>query len=162
MLAVAGFCLTACEKEDKGSRPPVYQGFRCTPAIAYAGDSLTITAVQKEKGKYLNATDYSWRLIIPLNDSKQANDTLTYSYHTNYGGTDSSDPTWRVRIPSNAQNGGMATCSFMARFSNSADGVGGMFSAEPGEGCSGSINSYSYVLYSQANGNFRFRIQTKQ
>lgn len=165
LLAVIGLCfITSCH-EEKNSCPPVYQGFRIDPSTVYAGDSVTITAVQQTKGRYLNATNYTWKLTMKVKDGETESDTvLTDNIHTNYGGLDSSDPTWRVKIPSNAMTGAnsFATCFFTANFSNSADGMGGMFNANTADGCIGSINSYSYTLYSTANGTCRFSIRARQ
>ena len=156
LLCVA---LTACDKEEKGSYPPTYQGFRYVPSTVYAGDSVTITAVQLKKGHYLNTTKYSWSMTVQVdNNGVTESKTLTHAVQTNYGGISDADPVWGVRLPANTQPGTYA-CSFKAEWSNSADGIGGTFNGGTGESCTGNINSYSYTLYSQANGSFRLTVR---
>lgn len=163
LIGVLTLTFMACDDDnDKGSYPPTYQGFRVSPSVVYPGDSVFITAVQQRKGHYLNATTYSWSMTIMLtqSDGSTVKEELYTSPQTNYGGIDSSDPTWRLYIPESTAPG-IYTCKFEATWSNSADGIGGSFSAGTGEGCVGTITSYSYTLYSQANGNFRLTIHEK-
>ncbi len=150
--------VTACT-ETKGSYPPVWKGFTYEPTSVTAGDSVVITAVQATKGKYLNKTTYSWSMTIKVvSDGETKDSTLSYSATTNYGGTDNSDPQWALLIPENAVSGTYA-CSFKATWSNSADGEGGTYACQNDGTCSGSITSYSYTLYSNANGSFSLPIK---
>lgn len=157
-MALLSLTLFSCNEEEEGSYPPTYEGFRYEPSKVCPGDSLTITAVQQKKGHYLNATNYNWKMTIKVDNNGVAEDkTLTYSQHTNYGGTNSDNPIWGVRLPGNTIPG-TYSCEFKADWSNSADGIGGSFNGGTGEGCTGTINAYSYTLYSQANGSFRLYV----
>ncbi|MCD8303893.1 MAG: hypothetical protein LUC86_03570 [Prevotellaceae bacterium] len=150
--------LSGCDDSD-GSYPPTYKGFSYEPSTVYAGDSVVITAVQAKKGHYLNATDYSFSMKIYVTVEGETQDsTLSYSYHTNYDGTDNGNPTWKLLIPDNAVAGSYS-CSFSAKWSNSADGEGGSYASTGGDGCTGSVTSYSYTLYSQASGSFTLPIR---
>ena len=162
LLGLVCLGMTGCDKENEGCFPPVYEGFSYEPSVVYAGDSVFITAVQQKKGHYLNATDYRWSMTVQIDEDGEAKDsTLAFSMHTNYGGLDSSNPKWRTKLPANTIAGSY-TCSFSARWSNSADGIGGDFSGGTGEGCTGSIISYSYTLYSEARGTFRLPVRRRQ
>lgn len=162
LLLLLGLGFVGCSNDSSDCRPPVFQGFRYQPATVCPGDSVFITAVQLEKGHYLNATDYQWKLTVSVEQDGQVRDSLlTYSHHTNYGGLDSSDPTWRLQLPPNTVPGTYA-CSFNARWSNSADGQGGTYNGGTGQGCTGSITTTSYTLYSQATGSFRLPVRSRQ
>ncbi len=153
-LMLGAAALTACDDSDE-SYPPTFKGFSYEPQTVRPGDSLTITAVQAKKGKLLNAVDYSFSMKISvLEDGETRDSTLSYSYHTNYDGTDNGDPVWKLLLPEETVGGRTYSCSFSARWSNSADGSGGTFASTGGEGCTGSITSSSYTLYSQASGSF--------
>ena len=154
--------IASCNDDEDSCFPPTYQGFRYEPANVYPGDSVFVTAVQQKKGHYLNSTTYDWSMTVQVDSEGVAvPQTLYYSRHTNYGGLDSSDPQWRLSLPSNTIPGTYA-CQFSARWSNSADGIGGVYNGGTGEGCHGSINSYSYTLYSQASGSFRLTVRKRQ
>lgn len=162
LVGIMALTFAACGDEDTSSYPPTYQGFRVEPSVVYPGDSVFITAVQLYKGNYLNATSYIWSMdiMITLPDGSTEKEELYTSKDTNYGGLDSSNPTWRLYLPSNTVPGNY-TCKFNARWSNSADGMGGTFFGGTGDGCVGSITAYSYTLYSQASGNFRLTVSEK-
>lgn len=159
LISFMVLAFAACNDDEKGSYPPTYQGFRYQPAVVHAGDSVVITAVQQKKGHYLNATNYTWSMTILVNNNGEAkSEELNAKKHTNYGGIDSSDPEWRIMLPPNTIPG-TYTCKFAAEWSNSADGVGGIFNGGTSEGCTGTIESQSYVLYSKASGSFRLQVQ---
>jgi hypothetical protein len=160
ILALA--CAACGNNEDDYSYPPTYEGFRMEPSVVYPGDSVHITAVQQRKGHYLNATTYSWTMTVDVTqpDGTIAKEDLYTSKSTNYGGLDSSDPTWGFYLPQNTVPG-RYTCSFDARWSNSADGNGQAYNGGTGQGCVGTITSYSYTLYSQANGKFQIIVGEK-
>ncbi len=148
--------LASCDDDDEGCYPPTWKGFTYSPSPVHPGDSITITAVQASKGHYLNACDYSFSMKVYVADSNgmTQDSTLTYSYHTNYDGTDNGDPSWGVRLPETTVSGSY-TCSFSANWSNSSDGQGGTYAYNGDRGsCTGSITSYSYTLYSNASGSF--------
>ncbi len=145
--------------DKEWSYPPTWRGFTYDPSPAHPGDSVLVTAVQAAKGHYLNATDYSFSMTVYVDvDGVTEEQTLSYSYHTNYDGTDNGDPTWEVLIPENTIDGNYS-CSFTATWSNSADGKGGSYGCVGGDGCAGSITSYSYPLYSKASGSFTMQIR---
>ncbi len=161
LIAASTACALAAAAgcgDGGGSYPPTWKGFACEPPTAHAGDSVRITAVQAKKGKYLNATDYTWRMTVRLDaDGETRDSTLSHSPHTNYDGTDNGDPVWELRLPEGTLPGGY-TCSFSARWSNSADGEGGTYACTGGDGCQGQITSYSYTLYSEARGSFQLTV----
>lgn len=160
ILGLMTLALLGCSDDEGSCYPPVYQGFLVEPSTIHAGDSVFVTASQQKKGHYLNATDYEWSMTVQVDVDGVAKDsTLSYKRHTNYGGTDSSDPQWRLKLPQNTLRG-QYTCSFKARWSNSADALhGASYNGGTAEGCTGSITSYSYTLYSQANGTCRLVVR---
>lgn len=159
-IAAFAICLVACDEDEKGCYPPVYYGFTYSPNPVRPGDSVTISAIQARKGHYLNACDY--RLSVPLEiEEKNGNvkdTTIVSSYHTNYDGTDNGNPTFKILIPANTLSAN-AYVTFSARWSNSADGVGGDYSATGETGYLGQIVSTSYLLYSNATGHFNLPIK---
>ncbi len=150
LLSVA---LVGCD-EGGSSYPPTYKGFAYQPNPVHPGDSVVITAVQAKKGHLLNAMDYKFSMKISMDIGGEAVDsTLSYSVHTNYDGTDNGDPKWAFLLPADTRAGSYS-CSFSARWSNSADGEMGSYPSTGGEGCTGQITSHSYTLYSDASGTF--------
>ncbi|MCD8302728.1 MAG: hypothetical protein LUC44_06895 [Prevotellaceae bacterium] len=164
ILAALGLLGLASCDDTSGSYPPTWKGFTYSPTDIYPGDSVLITAAQAKKGHYLNATDYSFSMKVRVDvDGETQDSTLSYSYHTNYDGTSNADPTWKLKIPDNTIGGTSYTCSFSAKWSNSADGnMGTYLGTSGGDGYTGSITSYSYTIYSQASGSFSLPIRIKQ
>jgi len=158
-MALLSLGLASCDDEEKGSYPPIYQGFKYVPSTVYAGDSVTITAVQQQRGHYLYHADYNWKMTIQVDKNGEAQDTTlvcTQSLSANYD-----DPVWKLQLPSNTI-AGVYTCNFRAEWKNSADGEGGIFEGTTGEGCTGTIRTESYTLYSTGNGNFKLPVRKKQ
>lgn len=154
LLSIA---LVGCD-DTSASYPPTYKGFSYEPKTVHPGDSVVITAVQAKRGHYLNATDYSFSLTLTIEANGETQDsTLSYSRHTNYDGTDNGDPSWALHLPADTRPGSY-TCTFRARWSNSANGEMGTYLSTGGEGCVGSITSHSYTLYSDASGTFTLPI----
>lgn len=92
---------TACEENNYDSYPPTWKGFTVTPSIVKVGEGFQVTAVQKEKGHLLNATDYQWLLVVYKANNER--DTVSkYSQHTNYDGISNADPVATLRIPADA------------------------------------------------------------
>ena len=153
-ISMAIFGLTACNDDDEGAMPPIYQGFRVEPSTTvHPGDIITITAVQKQKGRYLYGARYSW--AIRRNGAEEA----LVTYGTDEGGESNyQDPQWVVTIPSDAEPG-VYSCLFSASWNNAADGETGSYSSERGEGCVGNITSVGSTLYSRANGSCTLNIQ---
>lgn len=158
LLPLLALALAACDNEKAASLPPVWKGFTYSPSPARPGDSVVVTAVQAKKGKYLNACDYTFSLRIQVQENGTTRDTtLTHSYHTNYDGTDNGNPSWKFLLPA-ATVSSSASCTFKARWSNSADGTPVSYASTGGDGTTGNITSYGYTLYSEANGSFTLRI----
>lgn len=158
LLPLLALVLASCGDDKAESRPPVWKGFTYAPAPAQPGDSVVVTAVQAQKGKYLNACDYTFSLRVRvLENGNEKDSLLSYSYHTNYDGKDNGDPSWKFRLPPSTVST-TAACTFKARWSNSADGTPASYSSTGGDGTTGSITSYGYTIYSEANGAFTLRI----
>lgn len=159
-MTMAIVCFTSCNEEEKGSYPPAYYGFSYSPVPVHPGDSVTITAVQARKGHYLNACDYTLNVPLTLEqaDGSLKDTTIVSKYHTNYDGTDNGNPTFKILIPANAIDE-KPYVTFSARWNNSADGIGGEYSASGGTEYLGLIVSTSYLLYSSATGHFNLPIK---
>ncbi len=158
---VAALCLmllaVSCE-DSGGSYPPTWKGFTYEPSTVHPGDSVTITAVQAKKGKYLYTVTYNFSMRVYVEvDGVTQDSTLAYSYKTNYDGTDNGDPQWKLKLPDNTVPTSYP-CTFTARWDNYADGRGGSYQCTGGDGCTGSIASQSYTLYSTASGSFTLPI----
>ena len=88
--------LSSCKKNDYSSYPPTWKGFKFTnndqdvnPRTGiFAGDKITVIAMQDQKGHLINGTTYNWTAIIPVEqeDGSWKNDTIKKSFHTNYDG----------------------------------------------------------------------------
>lgn len=169
LCAAAVLALTACKDKDYTAYPPTWKGFKIerngelvsSRDIFHAGDSMRVTAVQDQKGRYINSTYYNWTLTcqVLLDDGTYRDSTLTKQYHTNYDGTSSADPRHTFAIPRGAQ--GRATVSFAATYNYSSDGVQVWDGSIVGgnTGYSGTIHSTSALLSGDARGSFNFNIQ---
>lgn len=134
-LAVIGILafITSCEKNDYSSYPPTWKGFQFTHngqivnvrTGIHAGNVITVTALQDEKGRLINATNYKWsvKARIQKEDGSYKDDSVffTTTIQTNYDYYGGEDPSVQFTIPSNAQ--GMATLSFSADFHYSGNGI---------------------------------------
>ncbi|MBO7067412.1 MAG: hypothetical protein J6W52_01860 [Bacteroidaceae bacterium] len=163
--------LTSCKKNDYSSYPPTWKGFLFTrdgQEISrnniYAGDVITVTAVQDEKGHLINATHYYWDIKAPIQlENGNYKDSVFLSKHikTNYDGEDNGDPSVTFTIPEKAL--GNATVSFRATYNYSGNGIqvsdGGNY--EDSGNLSGSIHSTSSSLSGDANGSVRFTIKSR-
>ncbi len=158
-FAAASLVMVACSEEEKESFPPTYYGFTYQPKPATVGGEVTITAVQEKKGQYLNGTDYKLSLqVTVIKDGVSKDSTVVSQYNTNYDGTDNGNPTFKVKIPENTISN-TARVSFKASWSNSCDGIGGVFGGNHTEGYLGTIESISSTLYSNARGSFTMSIK---
>ena len=93
-----------------GSYPNYVQGKSGGIASVNAGDSLHITACQKERGRLINGTDYSWTVCYDTLDTKMNDDPsddeivhvqVSKYQHTNYDGyaNGADDPVGHLLIP---------------------------------------------------------------
>ena len=141
--------LNSCSETDTDSYPPTWLGFTYTTGsfsnytsgsngrlvTLFLGDSIHLTACQKERGHLINATDYSWTVCYDTLDTKgndDPNDDVvvhvqkSYYKHTNYDGyTDGADdPVGHLLIPANAlpTNSKPDTIKFVARYIYSGQG----------------------------------------
>ncbi|MCD8318106.1 MAG: hypothetical protein LUC45_04310 [Paraprevotella sp.] len=103
--------LTACDNDDHVCTLPSFAGFRIEPAAWNAGDSVTITAVQRTLGNLLYRADYQWSV-------KCTDTTFTKSYRVVYD-NDKSDPYIGFRLPAGF-SGKQADISFKVQYSYSA------------------------------------------
>lgn len=120
-----------------GSYPNYVSGTTGSNVQIYAGDSIHITANQKERGRLINATHYTWTLCVDTLDTKNNDDptddvlvhaNIVYSQHTNYDGyaDGANDPVCHMLIPASArpnQYGRPDTIMFVARYMYSGQGV---------------------------------------
>lgn len=178
-LALVTLALTTagCNDDDKyESYPPTWEGFKVERGgvtlskselnTLRAGDEITITAVQATKGHLINATNYSWKLTLPVYDGTgtelaEEDSVIEYKKHTNYDGLDNGDPKWTFTIPAEAYCGKEAlpdmrpaTITFEASYNYSANGVQVENSAY-NTSLSGSITPYSGNLDGGARGTLR-------
>lgn len=175
IIALLGilFATVSCQKNDYSSYPPTWKGFQFThngqPVNVrtgiYAGDKITVTALQDQKGHLINATTYNWKVSAPilLQDGITYKDSVFFSraVPTNYDYEGGKDPSVEFTIPQNAL--GRAKVSFSATFSYSGNGIqvadGGNYE-QPGS-VSGSIHSTSSAIFGQSNGSVTFTINER-
>lgn len=107
-------CLFSCTEKDYSAYPPTWYGFTykvCSPPdynyvqypgyiqgkpiVLCPGESIHITAHQDQRGRYINATDYTWTICYDTLNTRDNDDptddvvvhaTKTYPQHTNYDG----------------------------------------------------------------------------
>lgn len=147
LLSVVCF---ACSKNDYNSYCPTWLGFTYTtgdypnyvqgnPRNVYlnSGDSIHLTACQKERGHLINATYYTWTICVDTLDTKNNDDpsddvlvhaNIVYNQHTNYDGyaDGANDPVCHMLIPESARPnkaGKPDTIKFVARYVYSGQGV---------------------------------------
>lgn len=165
--------LSSCEKNDYSSYPPTWKGFQftCNDQVVnprtgiFAGDVITLTALQDQKGHLINGTTYNWDVIVPVLQEDgliYKNDTIfSKSIHTNYDGTDNGDPSIKFTIPTNAL--GQSVVIFSAIYSYSGNGIqvadGGTYDSSGN--VSGNITSTSAALTGGSKGSVRFVVNQR-
>lgn len=170
-LCAAGLlALVSCKEKDYSAYPPTWKGFQIERNGVkvsnrdkfQGGDSVRFTAVQDQKGRYINSTYYTWTLkcqVYSADGTSYKDSTLTKQYHTNYDGLSNADPCHTFALPVGAQ--GRATVTFKATYNYSSDGVlvwdGSI--AGGNSGYSGSIHSTSALLSGDATGSIYITIQ---
>lgn len=142
-LSLVILLLFSCSKKDYTSYCPTWYGFTYTigdypnyvqgnPRNVYLnpGDSIHITACQKERGHLINGTYYTWTLCVDTLDAggNRVHANIVYNQHTNYDGyaDGANDPVCHMRLPDSAQpneNGKPDTIKFVARYIYSGQGV---------------------------------------
>lgn len=110
LAAVSLWAFTACEDEHY-SVLPAFGGFRLEPAAWHSGDSVTVTAVQQQRGDLIYRAKYTWR--VECAETSLVDTTITVVYDN-----DKSDPRVGFRIPAGMI--GSAEVSFKAEYSYSA------------------------------------------
>ena len=176
ILAVIGllFTMASCKKNDYSSYPPTWKGFQFTHngqvvntrTGIHAGDAITVTALQDEKGHLINACTYHWtvKATIKKEDDTYKDDSLFFaqSIQTNYDYYGGVDPSVKFTIPANAV--GRATLTFNAEFNYSGSGIqvsdGGTYEGG-GTGISGNIRSYSGAISGGSKGSVTFTINER-
>lgn len=137
VIAAMAMIFCSCEEKDYSSFPPEWEGFRferngvkIAPTSVRAGDNIKVTAVQRKKGRLINGTDYKWTLKVPVYEADgvtiaDKDSVMTYTFHTNYDGLDSGNPSWTFTVPSNAvcQYDRKANIQFIAEYRFSGNGV---------------------------------------
>lgn len=135
--------LLSCSKKDYDSYCPTWLGFTYSIGdypnyvqgnprdIQFTpGDSIHITAHQKERGHLINGTFYTWTLCVDTLDANgdRVHANIPYNQHTNYDGyaDGADDPVCHMLLPENAianANGKPDTIRFVARYIYSGQGV---------------------------------------
>lgn len=140
----------ACEKHDYTSYCPTWLGFTYTTGnypnyvqgnprnvVLNPGDSIHITAHQRERGHLINRTEYSWTISYDTLDTKNNDNPdddervhvdSTYYARTNYDGyaNGADDPVGHLHLYEKAlptENGGRYSIRFVARYDYSGQGV---------------------------------------
>ncbi len=136
-------CCLSCSKNDTTSYCPTWLGFtykigsypnyvQGNPRniVLNPGDSIHITACQKERGHLINGTNYTWTLCFDTLDSEgnKVHAFKVYNQHTNYDGyvNGAYDPVCHMLLPANAlptEAGKQDTIKFVARYSYSGQGI---------------------------------------
>lgn len=183
------FVCFACSKNDYSSYCPTWYGFSYKTGsypnyvqgrpgsniYLNAGDSVHITACQKERGHLINGTFYTWTLCIDTLDTKNTEDpdddelvhaNIVFNQHTNYDGyaDGANDPVCHMLIPESARPNSLGkpdTVKFVARYIYSGQGV----SIDNGNiventSYNGRITPQSGPTAGGATGNFYFRVNT--
>ena len=119
------FFVASCDESDTDSYMPSYEGFRIEPANPRAGDTLRVTAVQRQRGKLIYHADYMWTLTYEYHREGKGDTTLVYQPATQAVVYDmaSDDPVLSYAIPSGL--GGRIQVGFRADFRYSGVGKGG-------------------------------------
>lgn len=143
LIALALPALFSCTRNDYSSYCPTWKGFTYTTGnypdyvkgvlgsniYLNAGDSIHITAHQDKKGRFINATYYTWTLCYDTLDTEgtRVHATKSYDQHTNYDGyaDGSDDPVCHLQLPENTltSEGERYSIQFVARYSYSGQGV---------------------------------------
>lgn len=115
MLA-AGMMFVACSNEDYTLIPATFKGFEYAPNPAVAGDTLTISAVYRDKGAYVNKPRCSWRLTLDTLNAKTGvydKATLSQSRTCSIG---DEKLTVHFALPKSTKPGQTASCTFNVDF----------------------------------------------
>ena len=142
-LCLTLVALFSCEKHDYSSYCPTWLGFTYKTGnfpdyvtgdprnvVLHAGDSIHLTAHQKERGHLINATYYTWTICFDTIDAQsgeKVHATKTYDKRTNYDGyaDGADDPVCHLLLPANAVPTAEKpdTIKFVARYSYSGQGI---------------------------------------
>lgn len=155
------------------SYPPTWKGFQFTrggivvnpETDIFAGDRITITALQAQKGHLINATTYSWEVKshMLLEDGVTYKDSVIYTKtsHSNYDGLDNGDPSITFIAPEN--NKGQFVVYFKATYAYSANGIQIPDSCnyELSDNVFGNISSTSGVVSGTSSGTVSFIINNE-
>lgn len=142
--------LFSCSEIDTESYCPTWLGFtyktgnfpnyvqgNSRNVFLNPGDSIHITACQKERGHLINGTYYTWTLCYDTldTDDKPVHATKVFNQHTNYDGyvDGANDPVCHMLLPSNAiptankslygLRNDPDTIKFVARYNYSGQGI---------------------------------------
>ena len=118
---LTALCLASCDDTDPVSYMPLYEGIAISPDFLRAGDSVTVTAVQQDKGRLIYHADYRWEVAYATIGSNGRPDTIRTSKHLSVVyDVESEDPVLKFLIP--AGSGGRLQVRFRADFRYSAMG----------------------------------------
>ncbi len=141
-LGAAAMALAACGEDEHVCTLPSFAGFRISPVVWNAGDSVTITAVQQSLGDLLYKAEYRWS--VECEDT-----TFTKDYNVVYD-ADKSNPYIGIRLPDDFR-GRTADISFSVQYSYSATAPQSAPGA-PGGGQPGIYGSITTTAASQLYG----------
>ena len=133
----------SCTENDYSSYCPTWKGFTYKTGNypnytqgtighieLHPGDSIHVTAHQDQRGRLINATDYTWTICYDTIDTEtgdRVHATKSYYQHTNYDGyaDGANDPTGHLELPANAlpTTSKPDTIRFVARYLYSGQGV---------------------------------------
>lgn len=173
LTVIVCILLSSCD-EKRYSFSPTWKGFqyytkmdgvRTDNAKVYPSDSLYVIACQKEKGQYIEGTNYDWTFTCDTTDSEGNNrgtKTITYHVHTNYDGTSNADPIGHVKVPEGAVPNTFMVISFKADYHYYAQGSSiPEGNVTQGQTYYGTISSHSGEMFGGATGSVRLPISAR-
>lgn len=161
ILIVAGILFASCEADSVNisSRLPVFYGFTMTwdnddaGTLPGVGELVTLTAVQKERGKYLYNVNYNWTITTAVN----GNDSVYTRCMNAVYDMQPEDPKIKFIIPQG--NDGRLSVRLVAEYDFSVNKVDEPTMATQTQGYKGTFSyTVSNTINGKASGNAMFEI----
>ena len=104
-ILAMSFVALSCAQEKDEYVAPKFGKMSQTPDPAKAGQDVTLTVAQEQKGNGIYSTTYEWVIknVVPT-ETGALKDTLI-SVHTNYDGNGKADPTLTFKLPDDCKPG---------------------------------------------------------